>query len=152
MSVLKGLPPQMARRGQLKKNMEAPLARGREASTADGQSTGHPYGPALTATVLRMAGTGEAMGPGHMGAGPQGTWALEEERQGHQGSGRHSPSGWAAALGALHDTRKPHESRRSLQPKCWPCGAVPGDRGWQDNLRQGGPLPVGHPGQQHRRQ
>ena len=100
----------MARRGQLKKNMEAPLARGHEAGTADGQSTGHPRRLELAATVPRMAGAGEAMGPGRTGAGPQGTWALEEERQGHQGSGRDSPSGWAAAFKVLCTIQGSHVS------------------------------------------
>lgn len=43
-----------------------------------------------------------------------------------------------------------------MQEECatrrWPCGPVPGDGGGQDNLRQGGPLLLGHLGQQHRRQ
>lgn len=148
----------MARQGQLKKNTKAPPARGRGAGTADGQSTGHPHWPALAATVPRMAGAGEVTGPGRTGAGLQGTWALEEERQARL-------LGWATRAvdatasqmgsslqGAPHDIRKPRECRRSLQPRRRPCGPVPGDGGGQDSLRHGGPLLLGHLGQQHRRQ
>lgn len=102
--------------------MKAPPARGHGAGTADGQGTGHPHWPALAAAVPRMAGAGEVTGPGRTGAGLQGTWALEEERQARllrratRAVDVTAPQMGSSLQGAPHDTRKPRKCRRSVQP------------------------------------